>query len=82
MSELKNLISRNSSAVTLRYYISSLCEYKKVATVPTQECEVYLFGYLAEVFQGELVDPRDKPPSLVKTCLKLIESVQGYFNVL
>ena len=81
MSEPKNIIAKNATPVTLRIFISSLCEYKKVATIPTQECEVFLFGYLAEVFREDLIDTRDKPPSIVKTCLRLIEAVQGYFNV-
>lgn len=81
MSELKSLISKNVNAAALRFFVSSLCEYKKVATIPTQECEVFLFGYLAEMFREDLVDIRDKPPTIVKTCLRLIEAIQGYFNV-
>jgi hypothetical protein len=36
---------------------------------------------MAEIYKDNLVDPIDRPnPSRVKTCLRIIEMLQGYFR--
>jgi hypothetical protein len=41
---------------------------------------VQMFGYLAKCFKAELKDPLDKPPTLVKTVLRIQESIYTFFK--
>ena len=81
MNELRTLIMNNNNPNSLRVFLSSLSEYKKIATPSAQECEVSLFGYISVQFGENLIDPLDKNPSLLKTAYKVIEIIHSYFKV-
>ena len=81
VNDLKLIIMNNISPQSLRIYLSSLTEYKKVANPNTQEVEVFLLGFIATQYKENLIDPLDKVPSLLKTCFRVIETVQAYFKV-
>ena len=46
-----------------------------------QEMEILIIGYLSLVYKRQLIDPIDKPPSLVKTVFKLCEMIITYMKV-
>jgi hypothetical protein len=46
----------------------------------TKEHEVLVVSILAQTFRDSLLDPLDKPPSVLKTCLRLVELLHGYFS--
>ena len=81
VNDLKLIIMNNISPQSLRIYLSSLTEYKKVANPNTQEVEVFLLGFIATQYRENLIDPLDKVPSLLKTCFRVIETIQAYFKV-
>jgi hypothetical protein len=81
MNELKTLITNNNNSSSLRIFLSSLAEYKKIPTPTAQECEVSLFGYIASQYKDALIDPLDKNPGVLKTAYKLIEAIHSYFKV-
>jgi hypothetical protein len=41
---------------------------------------VNMFGYLALNYKQDLLDPTDKPPSLVKTILKIQDAIFTFFK--
>lgn len=43
--------------------------------------EVLVLGFIASVYKKNLVDPMDKPPSLLKTVVRLAEGIHAYFKV-
>ena len=81
MNELKTLIMNNNTPSSLRVFLSSLTEYKKIPTPTAQECEVSLFGYIASQYKENLIDPLDKNPSLLKTAYRVLETIHSYFKV-
>jgi len=81
LNELKTIIMNNVSPRNLRTFLSSLTEYKKVASPATQEIEVHLMGFIATQFKENLIDPLDKTPSLMKTCFRIIDAIHAYFKV-
>ncbi len=81
LNELKTIIMNNLSPKNLRIFLSSLSEYKKVDNPNTQEIEVFLLGFISSQFKEDLIDPLDKVPTLLKTCFRIIETIQTYFKV-
>lgn len=45
----------------------------------TKEHEILAISILASTLKDQLLDPIDKPPSLLKTCFRLVEVLHGYF---
>ena len=41
---------------------------------------VLLFGFIAETYKDNLLDPLDKPPKVEKTAMRIIECLQRYFK--
>ena len=39
-----------------------------------------MFGYLAKCFKTDLLDPLDKPPSLIKTINRILETIFTFFK--
>lgn len=39
-----------------------------------------LFGHLARVYKGQLLDPLDKPPNLMKTVVRVCENIHSYLR--
>ena len=46
----------------------------------TKEHEILVVSILAQTYKEELLDPIDKPASLLKTCFRLVEILHSYFN--
>jgi hypothetical protein len=45
----------------------------------TKEHEILVISILASIFKTQLVDPVDKPPSILKTVFRMVEVLHGYF---
>jgi len=71
----------NNSPNNLRVYFSSLKDLKRHHDAATKEVEVLIFGYIATVYKTNLLDPLDKPPNLLKSVVRLCESIHSYFKV-
>ena len=66
--ELQNIVLEHQSNKCLRLYLSLLCD----KIMQTDRTEVILmFGFLAQVYKTNLVDPLDKPPNLIKTIVRI-----------
>lgn len=70
----------NNSPNNLRVYFSSLKDLKRHHDAATKEVEVLIFGYIATVYKTNLLDPLDKPPNLLKSVVRLCESIHNYFK--
>jgi hypothetical protein len=64
----------------LRIYLSLLCEKHKNSTTSNKELQIVLFGHLAKVYKGQLLDPLDKPPNLMKTVVRVCENIHSYMK--
>lgn len=82
LKELKNLISSNVTQPALRIFLSSLVEANKPINVSGKEAQVQLLGELAEKFQENLIDPLDKPPTIIKTVIRVSEAIRQYLKVI
>jgi hypothetical protein len=50
-----------------------LSEHKRPANYTSNEYEVLILGYIASIFKESLLDPIDKPPSLIKSAFRICE---------
>lgn len=81
MNQLQKLINDYCNADTLRIYLSILKGLKRTVTnSATKEHEVLVIAYLCEKYKTNLIDPIDKPPSLIKTAFRVVELIHSYFN--
>jgi hypothetical protein len=80
-SELKNMIVKFNTQDALRIYISCLGIYYNNCTLGAKELQVLLLGYVASVFRENLLDPLDKPSSIIKTIVRISEIIQMYLKV-
>lgn len=81
MKQIQKLITDYCNADTLRIYLSILKGLKKsVANSSTKEHEVLVIASICERYKTNLIDPIDKPPSLLKTAFRVIELIHSYFN--
>lgn len=70
------MILNHFSPEYLRIWISSLSEYHtRPSNFSSSETEILLIGYISSVYRDKLLDPVDKPPSVVKTSYKLCEMI-------
>jgi len=81
LKEIQGIILTNNSPNNLRVYFSSLKDLKRHHDAATKEVEVLIFGYIATVYKTNLLDPLDKPPNLLKSVVRLCESIHSYFKV-
>jgi hypothetical protein len=70
----------NNDPSCLRIYLSLLCEKHKNSTTSNKELQILLFGHLAKVYKGHLLDPLDKPPNLIKTVVRICENIHGFLK--
>ncbi|KAL4496049.1 hypothetical protein ABPG72_015471 [Tetrahymena utriculariae] len=78
--QLQDMILNNFSPEYLRVWISALGEYHtRPANFSSSETEILLIGHIASVYKEKLLDPIDRPPSVVKASYKLCEMIQRYF---
>lgn len=80
MRECEQVIKENNDPSSLRIYLSLLCEKHKNSTTSNKEMQVRLFGHLATVYKGQMLDPLDKPPNLMKTVVRVCESIHSYMK--
>ena len=80
MNELRAIIKENPTSKHLRMYLSLLCEKHKIANTTNKELIVLLFGYIAQVYKTNLLDPLDKPPNLIKTVVRMTEEISLYLK--
>lgn len=70
--------------LALRVFIGILTDNKTLGINASKsgnrECHVLIFSYLANTFGTEMKDPKDKPPSLVKTCKRILHSIDDFFK--
>lgn len=77
---MQNLIVRNQSPENFRLMISYFGEFRNTSSVQSKELEVRLLGFMASVYKENCLDPSDKPPSLAKSILRLLDFLIGYFK--
>ena len=75
--EIQNIVMENRSYKWLRLYISLLSD--KVTKTSRTEV-ILMFGFLAQIYQEDLLDPLDKPPNLIRTVVRICEEIYGYFK--
>ena len=81
MNECHLIIDNNLNSKCLRVFLGLLCERYKGISPSNKELLVLLFGYLAKAFKAQLLDPLDKPPTLLKTIVRVVEAVHFYLRV-
>ena len=70
-NQLKNLIKENTSDKSLRVYLNSLMTFN-TKSITAKEKIIILFGFLANIYRTNLLDPLDSPKSLTKTINRII----------
>lgn len=78
--ELVNIITKFNNSQSLRVFISLLSISHKNCSIAAKELQVMLIGVIAQVFQENLQDPLDKPPTIIKTIERLIRVIQGFMK--
>ena len=78
--ELVNIILKFNNSKSLRIFISSLSISPNNCTIGAKECQVMIIGVLAKVYQENLLDPLDNPPSIYKTIDRLIKIIHKYMK--
>jgi hypothetical protein len=81
MNKIQDLISRHAQQQELRIFLSSLCEDNKPYSVHGKEAQVCLLGFIAETYKETMMDPMDKPPSLLKTVMRVCDTIHRYLKV-
>lgn len=74
------IIEQNNDPACLRIFLSLLCEKHKNSTTSNKELQIILFGQLAKVYKGQLLDPLDKPPNLIKTVVRICEKIHSFMK--
>jgi len=80
-SELKDLINNYCTPDTLRIYLNSLSTNYTTCTLAAKEIQAVLIGYIASVFQDNLLDSLDKPTSILKTVARMCDILLNYLRV-
>ena len=81
MQELQRIILENVTSPALRVFLGLIADGAKHVNTSGKELYVLLIGYIAKAFKGDLLDPIDKPPSLLKSVARLCEIVRKYLTV-
>lgn len=80
-SELKDLISNYCTPEALRIYLNSLSTNYSTCTLAAKESQAVLIGFIASVFQENLIDSLDKPPSNLKSVARTCDILLSYLKV-
>ena len=78
-TQLKNIISSNSSQSALRVYIGALSSYNNNSNQTAKEILALLYGYIATIYKESLMDPLDKPPNIIKTINRLLTHIRNFY---
>ena len=76
LEEAKCLIERNNSAEALKIYIGSLSEHMRSKSHSARELEVFLLGYLSQVYKERLIE--ESVP--LRQLVRIAEIIQTYFK--
>jgi|JI10StandDraft_1071094.scaffolds.fasta_scaffold1379113_1 hypothetical protein len=78
--EAKTLIENNIDRPSLRVFLSVLTEKYKSRASQNKELQVLLFGHIAKFYRTNMVDPIDKPASLLKTAIRVCENIHFFLK--
>ena len=78
-TQLKNIISSNTSQAALRVYIGALSSYHNNSNQTAKEILALLYGYIATIYKENLMDPLDKPPNIIKTINRLLTHIRNFY---
>ncbi len=83
MREAQKLILSNQTPQGLRICLSGLSDHHQKQTLNSgsREMVVLLLGYIVSIYKTNLLDPIDNPPDLIKTVVRISETVHGHFKV-
>jgi hypothetical protein len=81
LQELQRIIRENATPAALRVYLGLLTEGHKQISTNGKELQVLVLGYIAKIYQRNLLDPLDKPPNLIKSIARVIEIIHKYMHV-
>ena len=74
---LKQLIlDNNNSYQALRIFINSLMNFN-TDNLKAREIIILLFGYIAQIYQNNLLDPIDSPPSLTHSINRIVSHIRN-----
>ncbi|CDW90985.1 UNKNOWN [Stylonychia lemnae] len=80
------IIQRNNdNPSALRVILAALCDRSTLAANPDKKAQglmfhVQMFGFVAKCFKTELKDPLDKPPSVVKSVIRIQDAIYAFFK--
>ena len=75
-TQLKSMIKNFTLPKHLRIYLNSLMTFQ-TNSMKSQEIIIILFGYISNIFRSNLLDPLDKPLSLIKTINRIITHLRN-----
>lgn len=80
-TELKELINTYCTPESLRIYLNSLSTNYSTCTLAAKEIQAILMGYIAYVFQDNLLDSLDKPQNILKAVARMSDILINYLKV-
>ena len=74
---LKQLIlDNNNSYHALRIFLNSLMNFN-TDNLKAKEIIILLFGYIAQIYENNLLDPIDSPPSLIHSINRIVSHIRN-----
>ena len=74
---LKQLIlDNNNSYQALRIFLNSLMNFN-TDNLKAKEILILLFGYIGQVYENNLLDPMDSPPSLIHSINRIVSHIRN-----
>ena len=74
---LKQLIlDNNNSYHALRIFLNSLMNFN-TENLKAKEMIILLFGYIAQIYENNLLDPIDSPPSLIHSINRIVSHIRN-----
>ena len=74
---LKQLILDNSNSYqALRIFLNSLMNFN-TDNLKAKEILILLFGYIGQVYENNLLDPMDSPPSLIHSINRIVSHIRN-----
>ena len=74
---LKQLIlDNNNSYHALRIFLNSLMNFN-TENLKAKEIIILLFGYIAQIYENNLLDPIDSPPSLIHSINRIVSHIRN-----
>ena len=80
-NEIKNMINQFDTKESLRIYIGQLSILNKNCTHQAKEVQALIIGYIASIYRENLIDPLDKPSSILKTINRMLDILKHFMKV-